>query len=178
MPNVEIAALFEEIGNALEIQNANSFRVRAYRNAARMLRAFGTEMADLLARGEDLRKLPAIGEDLAVWIRELVESGKCGALEDIRKGVPSIALELVKLPGIEPKKAHVLSQKLKLQTLDDLDQACLAHRVQDLPGFRKKAEDALRNSDGHRIEAFSNLRFGVMQARRGWLEKKNVVKAR
>jgi DNA polymerase/3'-5' exonuclease PolX len=66
MLNVEIANRFEEIADVLDVQSANAFRVRAYRNAARVLRAYGDEMSDLVARGVDLKKLPSIGHDLAL----------------------------------------------------------------------------------------------------------------
>src|SRR5512147_467216 len=81
--NVDIAATFELTADALEIQNANPFRVRAYRNAARMLRSYGTEMAELVAREEKLTELPGIGTDLAERITEIVQTGRCAALEKI-----------------------------------------------------------------------------------------------
>jgi len=77
--NADIAAVFEEIADLLEIQGENPFRIRAYRNAARELQSLGVQAADMVARGEDLTELPGIGKDLAAKIAEIVESGHCRA---------------------------------------------------------------------------------------------------
>jgi len=141
--NVEIADLFDEIADVLDIEGANPFRVRAYRNAARVLRAYGTEMAELVEKGADLDKVPSIGADLAARIEELVKTGKSPALEKIRKGVPAIALELLKFPGIGPKRARALTEELDIHTIEQLHRAALDHRVRALPGFGAKAEEGI-----------------------------------
>lgn len=141
--NVDIADLFDEIADVLDIEGENPFRIRAYRNAARVLRAYGTEMADLVAKGADLQKVPSIGADLAARIEELVKKGKSPALEKIRKGVPAIALELLKFPGIGPKRARTLTEELDIHTIEQLHRAALDHRIRALPGFGAKAEEAI-----------------------------------
>lgn len=143
MRNVDIADLFETVADVLEIEGENPFRIRAYRNAARVLRSYGAEVADMIARGEDLKKIPWVGADLAARIEELVKTGKSPLLAKIQKGVPSVALELLKLRGIGPKKAKVLWTGLHLHNLGDLERACAEHRVRTLPGFSEKSEDAI-----------------------------------
>lgn len=73
--NADLAAVFEEIADRLEIEGTNPFRIRAYRNAARQLQAMGVPVADMVAKGEDLTELPSIGEDLAAKIKEIAETG-------------------------------------------------------------------------------------------------------
>ncbi|HXH65153.1 MAG TPA: helix-hairpin-helix domain-containing protein, partial [Mariprofundaceae bacterium] len=73
--NEDIARAFDEIADLLEIEEANPFRVRAYRNAARSVRELGRELADMVAAGEDLSELPAIGKDLAAKIEQMVKTG-------------------------------------------------------------------------------------------------------
>jgi DNA polymerase (family 10) len=141
--NVEIADLFDEVADVLDVRGDNPFRIRAYRNAARNLRSYGTEAAELVARGEDLRKIPSIGADLALRITELVETGKSAALERIRKGVPAIALELLKIPGIGPKRARLLFEELDIHSLKQLHRAALDRRLRDLKGLGAKVEDAV-----------------------------------
>jgi len=75
--NNDIAAVFEEIADLLEIEQANPFRIRAYRNAARTLQGLGEEVRDLIQEGFDLDQLPGIGEALAEKIAEIVRTGKC-----------------------------------------------------------------------------------------------------
>ena len=88
MQNDEIANAFDEIGDLLEIQNANAFRVRAYRNAARTLRDLAEPVADLADDPDALDELPAIGKDLAEKIRTLVTTGTLPQLEELREEVP------------------------------------------------------------------------------------------
>jgi DNA polymerase (family 10) len=78
--NNDIAAVFEEIADLLEIEQANPFRIRAYRNAARTVRGLGEEVRDLIQEGFDLEQLPGIGEALTEKIAEIVRTGKCQAL--------------------------------------------------------------------------------------------------
>ena len=105
--SVDIAASFEQTADSLEIQDANPFRVRTYRNAARMSRSCGSEMAALVAHGEKLTELSGIGSDFAERITEIVRTGKCSALEKIQEKVPRFTLELLKLPGNGPRRARI-----------------------------------------------------------------------
>lgn len=73
--NADIATIFEEIADLLEIDGANPFRIRAYRNAARTLRELGQEVRNMIVRGEDLTELPTIGKDLAAKIQDIVATG-------------------------------------------------------------------------------------------------------
>ncbi len=138
--NADIAAVFEEIADLLEIENANPFRVRAYRNAARQLQGMGVPVADMLAKGEDLTELPGIGDDLAAKIREMVETGKCRFLEKLRKKTPPTITELLKMPGLGPKRVRTLYHELDVQTLQQLARAARDGRIRALPGFGEKTE--------------------------------------
>ena len=119
--NADLAAVFEEIGDRLEIEGANPFRIRAYRNAARQLQAMGVPVADLVAKGEDLSELPSIGEDLAAKIKEIVKTGRCQALEKLRTKMPPTVTQLLQIPGLGPKRVRTLYHELDVQTLGNSD---------------------------------------------------------
>ena len=87
--NEDIAAIFDELADLLEIEDANPFRVRAYRNAARTVRAFGRPLGELVAEGKDLTRLQGIGKELAAKILEILESGHAKALDKLHKEVPA-----------------------------------------------------------------------------------------
>ena len=87
--NEDIALVFDEIGDLLEIQEANPFRVRAYRNAARTVRALGRSLAEMVEQGEDLTRLPGIGKDLAAKIEEIVRTGHASLLDRLHKELPA-----------------------------------------------------------------------------------------
>jgi DNA polymerase (family X) len=138
--NADIAAVFDEIADLLEIEGANPFRIRAYRNAALTLRDLPREVAAMIDRGEDLTELPGIGEDLAAKIKEIVETGTAAMLEEHRKTVPATLTELLRIPGIGPKRVKALYHDLGIRTLDQLKKAAQDRRVRALQGFGEKTE--------------------------------------
>lgn len=144
--NPEIAQAFEEMADLLDLEGANPFRVRAYRNAARTLRGMRTEASVMLESGEDLTALPGIGADLAKKIAELVESGRLRALDKLQKTIPPIATELLKLPGLGPKRVNALYHRLDIHTTEQLHRAALDGRIRALPGFGPKTEAAILQS--------------------------------
>ena len=138
--NADIAAVFDEIADLLEIESANPFRVRAYRNAARTLRDLNQDVAAMIAQGEDVTELPGIGEDLASKIKEIVETGTAALLEEHRKKVPATLTNLLKIPSLGPKRVQTLYHKLGIRTLEDLRKAAQEGRVRTLQGFGAKIE--------------------------------------
>ncbi|HKB53829.1 MAG TPA: DNA polymerase III, partial [Ramlibacter sp.] len=82
--NADVAAIFGQIADLLEVQGANTFRIRAYRNAARTIGELGRSVADMIEAGEDLDQLPGVGPDLAGKIAEIVATGTCAQLEQLQ----------------------------------------------------------------------------------------------
>jgi len=138
--NADIAALFQEIADRLEIQGANPFRIRAYRNAARTLGELPQEARALLEKGEDLTRLPGIGDDLAAKVREIVDTGRCSLLERLRRELPPAVTELLQIPGLGPKRVKALYHDLEVQTVEQLYRAARDGRIRALPGFGEKTE--------------------------------------
>ena len=138
--NADIAAVFEEIADLLEIDAANPFRVRAYRNAARTVQGLGEHVSELVARGEDLSELPGIGKALAEKMEEIVATGRCQALEKLRTQSGAGVVELLHIPGLGPKRVATLYHELDIQTTEQLLRAVKDHRVSQLPGFGSKTE--------------------------------------
>ncbi len=138
--NADVAAVFEEIASLLEIQGANPFRIRAYRNAARTIGELPQEASQLLARGGDLTRLPGIGEDLAAKIAEIVATGHSSLLDRLRGELPPAVTELLKIPGLGPKRVKALYHDLEVQTVEQLYRAARDGRIRALPGFGAKTE--------------------------------------
>ena len=138
--NAEVAAVFEEMADLLEIEGANPFRVRAYRFAARTIRDLSGEVAEMVMRGEDLTSLPGIGDDLSGKIQEIVRTGTAAALEAQRKKIPATLTELLRIPGLGPKRVQALARHLHIRSLSDVQLAAQEGRVSGLQGFGKKTE--------------------------------------
>ena len=141
--NATIATIFEQIADLLDIQGANPFRVRAYRNAARTVGELGTDVKTLMERGLPLTDLPGVGDDLANKIREILATGRCQFLEQLEKDVPPGITQLMRLPGLGPKRVKTLWRDLDIRTLDQLLAAAQSGRIRALPGFGAKSERKL-----------------------------------
>lgn len=138
--NADVAAIFSEIADLLEVEGANVFRIRAYRNAARMLDELGRSVKTMVDNHEDLDALPGIGPDLAGKIVEVVTSGTCAQLERLRKEIAPAIVELLKIPGLGPKRVRALHQELGIETLEQLRCAAEQGRIQAVHGFGAKSE--------------------------------------
>jgi DNA polymerase (family 10) len=144
MNNRDVAALFDEVADLLEFQNANPFRVRAYRNAARRINDLTEPLAAVAADPKrNLTDIEGIGKDLAQKIGELLHTGSLAMLEQLRSEIPGGVLAMVRIPGMGPKKAAALFKELGITSLDALKAACEAGQVESLKGFGKKTQDKI-----------------------------------
>jgi DNA polymerase (family 10) len=141
--NAEIADRFEQLADLLELQGANPFRVRAYRNAARFIRGHSRSLAELLDEGADLAELPGIGSDLAGKIATLVRTGHLPLLEQVAKKVPAPLVPMTRIEGLGPKRAQALYKALKIRSLEDLARAARSGRIRELPGFGARTEQLI-----------------------------------
>jgi DNA polymerase (family 10) len=141
MHNDEIAQTFDQLADLLEIDEANPFRVRAYRDAARMLRGLPEDVSAMLERGEDLSELPTIGKDLAGKIAEIVDTGHLQVLEDLKRTVPAGLAELTRIPGLGPKRVKLLYDRIGIKTPQALRAAAERGKLQRLKGFGPKSEE-------------------------------------
>ena len=147
MENPEVAQIFEEIADLLDIQGENPFRVRAYRNAARVIRDLSQSLAEMVKDGnKNLEELPGIGKDLAGKITTIVETGDLPLRQELHGQVPAGLRDLLNVSGLGPKRALVLFKKFKVSSLDDLRRVAEGHRIRKLPGFGAKTEEKILES--------------------------------
>jgi DNA polymerase (family 10) len=159
--NADIASAFEEIADLLELGDENPFRVRAYRNAARIVGGLSLDLAATLAAGKDLPKLPGIGPDLDGKIHEIAATGTCKLLERLRKKFPPGITELLKLPGLGPKRLRALYQR-RISSLEALERAARKGKLAQIPGFGEKT--AQRLLDAAAEHAQKKMRFKLAVA--------------
>ncbi|MEZ4499204.1 MAG: DNA polymerase/3'-5' exonuclease PolX [Thermomicrobiales bacterium] len=143
LSNAEFAAVFQEVADLLEIDGANSFRVRAYRNAAETIRDLGRSLADMVEAGEDPASLPGIGKDLAARIQQLAATGTYPDLERLRAEINPSLRDLLQIPGLGPKKVRKLRDELGIGSLDDLQAAVAAGKLAKLEGFGLKSQEKI-----------------------------------
>jgi DNA polymerase (family X) len=139
--NTEIAEIFNEYADLLEIEGTNQYRVRAYRNAARNISVFSRSIAEMANQKEDLSSIPGLGEDLTVKVFDIVNTGKLLQLEKLKERLPAGLLDIIRLPGLGPKRTGVLYSKLGVTSIEQLEAATKQHKVRELPGFSVKMEE-------------------------------------
>ena len=141
--NGEIADIFEQLADLLEIREDNPFRIRAYRNAARVIRGHARSMAELVDAGADLAELPGIGADLAGKIATIVHTGKLPLLDQLRAKVPRPLVDMTRIEGLGPKRAKALYRALRIRSLEDLQRAARSGRIREIKGFGARTEQLI-----------------------------------
>ena len=162
MENLEIAKVLSQMADLLEIQDANPFRVRAYRNAARFVDGYAKPMRKLVEEESDLTDLPGIGKEMARHIHELIETGGLSVLDELAEKIPRSLIDVIELPGVGPKKAKKLWKELGVETVDELEQRAEAGDVAALDGFGEKSQEKILTG----IEQFRQhrSRFKLVEA--------------
>ncbi len=143
MTNEEIAAVLEEIADLLEIDGADQFRVLSYRRGAEIIAVQGHELEAMVAEGgaKALQALPGIGKGLAQKVAELVETGELAYHQDLKSKFPPGLLEMLRVPGLGPKKVALVYRELGIGSVEELAQAAREQRLRDLPGLGAKSEE-------------------------------------
>jgi DNA polymerase (family 10) len=171
MEKKDIAAVLEEMGTLLELQGANPFKSRAFHNASRAVEGITGDIGAMAAAGE-LTSIKGIGSGIAAVISDLALRGKSPDYQSLRKGFPDGVLEMLRIPGLGPKKVKVLFSRLKLKSLDELEAAANADKLSGLEGFGKKTQEnilagiqSLRSrSDKHLYSAAAGAARAVFEA--------------
>ncbi len=139
MLNQKIAGIFNEMADLLEIRGENVFRIRAYRRAAQNIDGLPRDVAQMTE--DEVLAIPGIGKDLAGKIRHYIDSGEMETYDELRKEVPEGLTVLLSVPGLGPKTAKLLHDKLQIKDIDDLQRLALEHRLSGLPGIKEKTEE-------------------------------------
>ena len=147
--NSDVAKVFQDIADLLELKGENVFKIRAYQKAARAIDYHPRELEAMTEDGEDLQSIPGVGEAIAKKATELIATGKLGYYENLKAEFPQGITNLLDIPGIGPRTANKLSSELGISSVDELERAIDDGRVAKL--FRlgeKTAENIL-----HQIQA-------------------------
>jgi DNA polymerase (family 10) len=142
--NSDISAVFDHVADLLEYEGGNVFRVRAYRNAARTIQSMVESLASVRADpARALTDIEGIGGDLAGKIETLLDTGRLPLLDELHKKIPAVVFELMRVPGLGPKKVKALVDTLAIDSLDALERCCRDGLVREIKGFGAKTEAAI-----------------------------------
>ncbi len=141
--NTDIAEILNRFADLLDIEGANPFRVRAYRNAARTIGSLAQSAADMVRDGKELTELPGIGKDLAQKIEEILKTGTLSQLRELESQIPPQLSRLMKMPGLGPRRVRILHEELGITTFEELKMAAEKEKISALRGFGKKIEQMI-----------------------------------
>jgi DNA polymerase (family 10) len=144
--NSEIADIFYEIADLLEIEDANPFRVRAYRNAARNIEGYPRRINEMVSNDEDLEDISGVGEDLTEKIQEIVNTGELKFLHEVRSRTPQSLVKLLDISGLGPKRVQKLYQELGITSIKSLRAAINDGKVAGLEGFGEKTVENIQEA--------------------------------
>ncbi|HYB04296.1 MAG TPA: DNA polymerase/3'-5' exonuclease PolX [Nitrososphaerales archaeon] len=144
MRNWEVERILNNIAIFLEMDDV-PFKPRAYEKAARSIEALEEDVEEIYTRGgiKALEDIPSVGKGIAEKIEELIKTGKLEYYENLKKKVPVDIDSLSAIEGLGPKKIKILWQELGIRNIDDLEKACLSHKVCKIAGFQEKTEENL-----------------------------------
>lgn len=151
MDNRELAKIFTDIADLLDIKGENRFRILSYRRAAETITNLPEQLADVVAQGRDPAEFPGIGEAISKKIIEALETGKVSFLEKLKEELPESLLEMLRVRGVGPRAVKTVYEQLGIKTLDELEAAAQADRLSGLPGFGKRSQEKI-------LEAIRDLR--------------------
>jgi len=142
LTTAEVIGNLEDMASLLEIVGANPFKIRAFTNAARELESLPAELPDMVASGE-LLDVPGIGKGIFKHIEEMLETGTFTEFEELRGKVPAGLLDMMRIPGVGPKKVKTLHDELGLQSIGDLERAAQDGLIAKLPNFGEKSQERI-----------------------------------
>ncbi len=159
-----VAKILEEIGTLLELKGENPFKSRAYFSAARTVEMIGEEELARLVREDKLQEVKGIGSALDDKLKELVLTGRLSYYEELKTSVPGGLLEILKIPGLGPRKVKALYDMLGITTLAELEYACRENRLVNLKGFGLKTQENIL--EGIEFLRRNRGRYYISEARR------------
>lgn len=160
MDNADVVDILEEIAVFLELKGENPFKTKAYVNGARTIETLGTPIAQLVDE-ERLGKLKGFGAALQQKVTELVTTGRLKYYEDLRKSIPPGLIEMLDIPGLGPKKVKLLHDKLEIETLEALEEACKNDQISGIKGFGAKTQTKILEGIEFRKKYASHFRLDI-----------------
>ncbi len=141
--NHNIAGMLNELADRLEMDGANAFRIRSYRNAAHSIHEMSRDISGMVANKEDISQLPDVGKNMAEKIKVIVQTGQLDLLNELREKIPVDTKTLLQLTQLGPKRLKLLYDELGITTLKELQEAAQNDQIADLKGFGKKTQQKI-----------------------------------
>jgi len=161
LSDAQVAEVLQEIASLLEIKGENRFKVRAYQRSAEAVAGSSQSLDQVRAEQSGLRSLPGVGSAIAEKIEELLDTGKCSYHQELLAEIPATALEMLRIPGVGPKKVKLFMDRERITTIEQLEEAARSGRLRNLPGMGEKTEQEILRGIGHAREYSKRTDLGL-----------------
>ena len=161
LSDAQVAEVLQEIASLLEIKGENRFKVRAYQRSAEAVAGSSQSLDQVRAEQSGLRSLPGVGSAIAEKIEELLDTGKCSYHQELLAEIPATALEMLRIPGVGPKKVKLFMDRERITTIEQLEEAARSGRLRNLPGMGEKTEQEILRGIGHVREYSKRTDLGL-----------------
>lgn len=161
MDKAQVASMLEEIASLLALKTDSSvFEQRAYENAARAVTGLDGDLKQLVEQ-KKLKGTPGLGPTIIKRVEEAVQSGHIAFLDELRADTPAVKLEMMRIPGVGPKKINAMYDQLHINSIAELEQACKDDKVAKIPGFGKKTQEKILQGITFLQQHSDRFRFDV-----------------
>ncbi len=162
--NSDVADKFNRVADLLDIKGENEYRIRAYRNAAQTISGLSRSVVESVEKGEDLSELSGIGKDLAGKIEEIVKTGELEQLRQLEREVPTGLRQLLSIEDLGPKRVKKLHEEIGIKSIEDLEKAAKAGKIQNMEGFGKKTTQKILEAIDRAKKEGPKKRFRLNEA--------------
>ncbi len=162
--NSDVADKFNRVADLLDIKGENEYRIRAYRNAAQTISGLSRSVVESVEKGEDLSELSGIGKDLAGKIEEIVKTGELEQLRQLEREVPTGLRQLLSIEDLGPKRVKQLHEEIGIKSIEDLEKAAKAGKIQNMEGFGKKTTQKILEAIDRAKKEGPKKRFRLNEA--------------
>ena len=157
MENKQIIKLIKQTTKLMELYGENDFKIRSYNSAIFNIEKANLRLADLSE--DELSNIDGIGKSIAGSLNEIIQSGEYTYLNELTAKTPKGVLEMLQLSGFGPKKVKLIWEKLEIETLEELVEACKKDQIAQLKGFAKKTQEQLLEAAEFTISNRGKLHF-------------------
>lgn len=162
MTNKEYANQFQLLAKLMELQGENSYRIKSYSNAYRILRGIAEPVQEMTLA--EVKSVKGIGDAIGQKIMELQRTGSMAMLDEYRTGTPAGIVQLMGIKGLGIKKIKQLWEELEIQSPGELLYACNENRLLTLKGFGAKTQATLQKQLEYFFQSIDKFHFAKLEA--------------
>ena len=161
MTNKEIARTFQKLGDLMELHQENPYKIRSYKNAYIALRKLQQPLSEMTT--DEMRGIKGVGKAIADKIEELLTTGDLAKYREYAEQTPEGVLEMLDIKGFGPKKIRTIWKDMGVETIGELQYACVENRLVKLKGFGPKTQADLYQKITYYLQSRDKYHYATLE---------------